>query len=145
MPIPTTAHLLSFPPRCAQKAAPPTRVLLADADDDTRALYLVSLTHAGFRVRSAASAAEAFDIAQCWRPDIVVTELMLPGGGLGLIHRFLTHDATRAARLVVLTTQNATFLRERADDAGVDMYLVKPCGARQLCAALTSPRARFTG
>jgi CheY-like chemotaxis protein len=142
MPVPTTAHVLTFPPRTARKGEPPTRVLLADADDDTRALYLLALTHWGFRVRTAASATEAFDIAQSWRPDIVVTELMLPGGGLGLIHRFLTHDATRAARLVVLTTQNATFLRERADDAGVDVYLLKPCSPRQLADALVSPRVQ---
>ena len=75
MPVPTTAHVLTFPPRPVKTVCPPTRVLLADADGDTRALYLLALTHAGFRVRTAASAADAFDIAQCWTPDIVVTEL----------------------------------------------------------------------
>jgi two-component system OmpR family response regulator len=117
-------------------------VLLADADADTRILYELWLTQHGFDVRIAASADAAFATVRHWRPDIVVTELMLPGGGLGLLNRFLTCEQTRHARLIVLTTQNATVLRREAGEAGAHLYLVKPCSARQLVVAIAAECVR---
>jgi DNA-binding response OmpR family regulator len=138
---PTTAHVLAFT-RSTAMAPSPFRVLLADADADTRILYELWLTQHGFDVRIAASADAAFATVRHWRPDIVVTELMLPGGGLGLLNRFLTCEQTRHARLIVLTTQNATVLRREAGEAGAHLYLVKPCSARQLVVAIAAECVR---
>lgn len=123
---------------------PPPRVLLADAHADTREFYAVWLTQRGFRVSAASSASEALELATAESPDVIVAELMLPGGGPELVRRLRANPATADAVLIVLTTQTATVQREQAIAAGADSYLVKPCGAPRLGDAMaTASRVRF--
>lgn len=111
---------------------PPPRVLIADAHADTRELYAVWLTQRGFSVRAAASASDVLALAAAEAPDVIVTELMLPGGGAAFVERLRADPATGDAVLIVLTTQTAALLREQTIAAGADSYLVKPCGAPRL-------------
>jgi DNA-binding response OmpR family regulator len=123
---------------------PAPRVLLADAHADTRELYAVWLTQRGFVVSTAASAHQVAALASTESPDVIVTELMLPGGGPALVRSLRTHAATADAVVIVLTTQTAGPLREQALAAGADCYLVKPCGAPRLGDAMVSAsRTRF--
>ena len=123
---------------------PPPRVLLADAHADTRELYTVWLTQRGFLVSTACSASEALAAAAAEAPDVIVSELMLPGGGPGLVERLRADSATADAVLIVLTTQTAPAQRHHAVAAGADSYLVKPCGAPRLGDEMVSAsRRRF--
>jgi CheY-like chemotaxis protein len=123
---------------------PAPRVLLADAHGDTRALYETWLVQRGFSVVGAASGDETVQLAQAHAPDIIVTELMLPGGGTHVLNRLRADAGTADVVLIVLTTQNAVALRDEAIDAGADIYLVKPCGAARLGEVMASvSRARF--
>jgi DNA-binding response OmpR family regulator len=123
---------------------PAPRVLLADAHPDTRELYAVWLTQRGFVVSTAASAGEISAVASTEPPDVIVTELMLPGGGPALVRSLRAHATTADAVVIVLTTQTSVPLREQALAAGADCYLVKPCGAPRLGDAMVSAsRARF--
>ena len=53
-------------------------VLLVDDDLDTRELYQALLTHAGFRVVTAADAEAGFTVATSLRPAVVVADFRLP-------------------------------------------------------------------
>ena len=130
--------------RAAQTQYPAPRVLLADAHGDTRALYETWLLQHGFGVIQAATADETLEQAHTHAPDVIVTELMLPGGGPHVLDRLRADAATRDVVLIVLTTQNAVALREQSIDAGADIYLIKPCGAPRLGDVMASvSRARF--
>jgi two-component system chemotaxis response regulator CheY len=123
---------------------PAPRVLLADAHGDTRALYETWLVQRGFSVIHAASADDMLQRVRGAAPDVIVTELMLPGGGTHVIDQLRADPVTRDAVVIVLTTQNAIALRDRAIEAGADLYLVKPCGAARLGDVMASAsRARF--
>ena len=132
------------PPSGVPGYYPPPRVLLADAHADTRDLYSVWLTQRGFSVSAVASANEVLTFAAAEAPDVIVTELMLPGGGPSLVQRLRAEPATADAVVIVLTTQTAPAQRDQAIAAGADSYLVKPCGAPRLGDAMaTASRARF--
>jgi CheY-like chemotaxis protein len=123
---------------------PAPRVLLADAHDDTRALYDMWLSQRGFSVIHAASADDLLAQSHLHSPDVVVLELMLPGGGPETVSRLRADPVTADTVVVILTSQNVAALRDETIDAGADIYVVKPCGAARLGEIMVSvSRARF--
>ncbi|MFN8631411.1 MAG: ATP-binding protein [Chloroflexota bacterium] len=73
--------------RPAVVAASPTgrgRVLYVEDEDGVRMVGMRALSRAGFRVVAAATAAEARALAGDERPDILVTDIVLPGGVDGI-------------------------------------------------------------
>ncbi len=83
------------------------RVLVTDDDMNARELLAVILENAGAEVRAAASAEDALMILQTWTPDVVLSDIEMPGeDGYGLIEK--------ARRL---TASRGTAGRDRADRA----------------------------
>ena len=64
------------------------RVLVTDDDMNARELLAVILENAGAEVRAAASAEDALMILQTWTPDVVLSDIEMPGeDGYGLIEQ----------------------------------------------------------
>jgi CheY-like chemotaxis protein len=117
----------------------PTRplVLVVDDHDDTRELYVQSLALFGFETIGAADGREACRRAWEFHPDIVVTDLTLPGeDGWQLIQDLQRDPRTRDIPVVVVTGQAAPSLRERAEQKGCAGFLVKPCLPEELATQL---------
>jgi two-component system, cell cycle response regulator DivK len=103
-------------------------VLIVDDHDDTRELYLESLAALGFEAIAAADRANACQRAWESHPDIVVTDLTLPGGdGWQLIQDLKRQARTRDIPIVLLTGHEAPSLRERAEREGCAAFFVKLC------------------
>jgi two-component system cell cycle response regulator DivK len=101
-------------------------VLLVQRNDDAE-MYAEFLTHAGVTPITASNAVDAFDAAR--RSDIVVTGIRLSGEltGLDLIARLRADARTRDLPIIVLTALAWRVERERALEAGCDLFLPKPC------------------
>ena len=112
-------------------------VLVVDDHDDTRELYVQGLAAFGFDAIAAADSNHAFRRALDVHPDIVVTDLTVPGGdGWQLVHA-LKHEArTRAIPVVLLTGYDEPSLRERAEHEGCAGFFVKPCLPDELATEL---------
>lgn len=54
------------------------RVLIVEDDADTRAMLEVVLTQAGYEVQAAANGLDGYRQARDFRPDLVVTDFMMP-------------------------------------------------------------------
>ena len=67
-------HTGRFPPRWSS-------VLLVDDDPDALALGTAILTRAGGTIRTCSSASEALEILRTWRPDVLVSDIEMPGQG----------------------------------------------------------------
>ena len=107
-------------------------------------MYEMWLTQRGFSVIHAASADDLLTLSHVHSPDVVVLEVMLPGGGPATVSRLRADPVTSDAVVVVLTSQNVAALRDESIDAGADIYVVKPCGAARLGEIMVSvSRARF--
>lgn len=112
-------------------------VLVVDDHDDTRELYVQSLVGFGFEAIDAADCEQAYRRAWDFHPDIVVTDLALPGGdGWQLIQDLKREPRTRAIPVVVLTGHAAPSLRERAEQEGCAGFFVKPCLPNELATEL---------
>jgi CheY-like chemotaxis protein len=104
-------------------------VLLVEDDRDTREMYSEYLSYSGLRVTEAPSGRSALERVRDERPDVVVTDLAMPGmDGLELSRRLRAEDPTRDVPIIAVTG-NPT---ERAREAGCDVMLEKPCTPDQL-------------
>jgi CheY-like chemotaxis protein len=121
------------------------RVLVVDADDDTRALYRQSLTLAGCSVVEAADGREALVKALTRRPALVVMELRLPLiDGVSLC-QILRQDRTTADVPILVVTAEARVLElERMRRAGADAVLVKPSTPEAILTEMHRLLARST-
>lgn len=110
------------------------RVLLVEDDRAGREMYAVWLTQAGFDVDQAHNGLQALERAFERLPDIVVTDLNIPGiDGFELTRR-LKLDSRTSRVPVVAVTGYAAFTADpgRAQRAGCDAVLEKPCSAEDL-------------
>jgi len=104
-------------------------VLLVEDDRAGRELFALGFTDAGFRVEQAHNGLQALDKAFDMRPDVIVTDLAIPGiDGLQLCKRLREDPRTRHIPIVGITGY-ASFAAEpdRATRAGCDAVYVKPC------------------
>jgi DNA-binding NarL/FixJ family response regulator len=102
------------------------RVLLADDHPVVRSGYLRLLDQAG-DIRVVAEAGDTDEACAAFiahQPDVLVTDLAMPGGGgLELLRRVLLRDAQ--ARLLVFSMHDAPVLVRRALQAGARGFLTK--------------------
>jgi CheY-like chemotaxis protein len=113
-------------------------VLIVEDDQDGRRMYAEWLTDAGFRVEQAHNGLQALDRALGSIPDVVVTDLHLPGiDGFELTRR-LKHDHRTSDIPVLAVTGYAAFASDpgRALRAGCDAVLPKPCSPDELETAI---------
>jgi len=117
---------------------PPLSVLLVEDDLDGRRLYAQWLTAAGFHVQEAHNGLQALERAFDSRPDVVVTDLHIPGiDGFELARR-LKQDPRTLDVPVLAVTGYVAFASDpgRALRAGCDAVLPKPYSPEDLEAAI---------
>ena len=103
------------------------RVLIADADDETRSLYRESLRLAGCDVVDAADGRDALVKALSHRPTLVITETRLPMfDGYALCEVLRRDSMTSGVPILVVTTETQPTELDRARAAGADVVLTKP-------------------
>ena len=113
-------------------------VLLVEDDQDGRRMYAEWLTEAGFLVDQAHNGLQALERAFDSRPDVVVTDLNIPGiDGFELTRR-LKQDPRTTSIPVLAVTGYVAFASDpgRARRAGCDLVLQKPCSPDDLEAAI---------
>ena len=105
-------------------------ILVVERDPDVRELESYFLNEAGFDVNFAADGAEALEQARALRPDIVITEVLVPKlDGLALC-RAIKADPLLHSTVVLVFSILAVHLR--ASEAGADAFLMKPLAERRL-------------
>jgi DNA-binding response OmpR family regulator len=114
-------------------------------DDDPVILRLLELNFAieGYDVLSAPDAATALSLARSGRPDVIVSDVMMPStSGLDLLAALRDGEATRSIP-VVLVSARAQLEDVRAGlDAGAADYVTKPFEALDLLDRVSALLAR---
>ena len=110
------------------------KVLVVDDEPDARDVVRRLLTAAGAEVIAAASAAEALELLERHHPDVLVSDIGMPGeDGYELIRKVrMLGEGAGATRAVALTAFARLEDRTRAMLAGYQMHLAKPVDAREL-------------
>ena len=122
-------------------------VLLVEDDRSGRILFAEWLHDSGFRVEQAHNGLQALERAVDLLPDAIMTDLNIPGiDGYELTRRLKTDARTRHIPVLAVTGY-APFTQDpsRADRAGCDAVLPKPCLPEDLEKTLTALIASARG
>jgi len=113
----------------------PTRILLVD--DDVRMLKLIAhkLRKEGYEISTADSSEEGLKMALDLRPQLVITDWMMPGmTGIKLCETLRESEAGRKMYVLIVTAREDDEQVVEAFAAGADDYIVKPFNPRILLA-----------
>jgi two-component system KDP operon response regulator KdpE len=108
------------------------RVLVVDDEAQITRVLRTALSAQGYDVRAANEPEEALRIFEDWSPDLIVTDLMMPG--------MTGVDLSRAVRkkskipILVLSVRDHERSKIEALDAGADDYVTKPFSIQELLA-----------
>jgi signal transduction histidine kinase len=117
-----------------EEARPYTAVVVEDHP------HIVQLVHMSlrrqFKVLTAPDGLKGLELALRERPNLVVTDLMMPGiDGLELTRRLRDDPSTRHIPIIMLTARGELDDRVKGLETGVSAYLTKPFSPKELLTA----------
>ena len=108
-------------------------ILIVDDNAVNLKLLRITLTVAGYDVKTANDAEQAMTVLVSFRPRLILMDLQLPGmDGLDLTRRLKADPATRDAVVLAVTAYAMKGDEQRALHAGCDGYVTKPVDTRTL-------------
>ena len=114
------------------------QIVLADDNRDMRE-YVSRLLRSKFQVTAVENGELALESAKRISPDLVLTDVMMPGlDGFGLLKALRDDPKTTSIPVVMLSARAGEEARSEGMEAGADDYLVKPFTARELLARVSS-------
>jgi len=116
------------------------RILVVDDETQITRVLRTSLSSQGYDIRVANNGDTALEIMKDWTPDLVITDLSMPGmDGLELCRRL---RASVQIPILVLSVRGEERTKVQALDAGADDYVTKPFGIEELLARVRASLRR---
>jgi two-component system KDP operon response regulator KdpE len=116
------------------------RILVVDDEIQITRVLRASLTAQRYDVRTANDPEEALRLFDEWQPDLLVTDLMMPGmTGVDLCRAVRRHSQTP---ILVLSVRDQEHTKVEALDAGADDYVTKPFSIQELLARVRAQLRR---
>ena len=118
----------------SKSSASRAQILVVDDNPDLRE-YIATLLASDYDVVAVPDGLAALDAVHIHRPDIVVSDVMMPRlDGFGLVRALRADAATATLPVILLSARAGEDASIDGLDAGADDYLVKPFSARELLA-----------
>ncbi len=118
-------------------------VLVADDEPRITKLVAVALADEGFRVITAGGGEEALAMAEEFRPDVVLLDIvMVDLDGIEVMSRM---REWRPVPVILLTAKGSVADKARGLDLGADDYIAKPCHPDELAARVRAVLRRAAG
>ncbi|GAB1544741.1 hypothetical protein NUACC21_74170 [Scytonema sp. NUACC21] len=116
----------------------PARILLADDNADMRD-YVKRLLCQHHHVETVANGTDALAAARALLPDLILTDVMMPGlDGFELLRELRADPRTKTTPIILLSARAGEESRIEGLEAGADDYLIKPFSARELLARVNA-------
>jgi len=113
------------------------RILAVDDSLTMREMLRQTLTEAGFHVVLAEDGLDALRCLADAKPDLILTDLNMPNmDGFGLIDAVRNGDLHARVPILVLTTESAATLKDRARAAGATGWITKPFDEKSLVSTI---------
>jgi len=114
------------------------RILICDDEPALRELMRIALV-GEYEFEEAGTVAEAIETAEEFRPDVVLVDVMMPGGsGLDIVRYMADHPALGTAGCIVVSAFAAEADQEEAREAGAAAFVSKPFDPDDLSATVAS-------
>lgn len=102
-------------------------ILIADDEEDLRALLLMTLEDPAFRLLEASDGESALHLIKSALPDIVILDWMMPKKtGIDVACAMQEHPRLKHIPIIMLTAKDQQSDQECGREAGVCAYFVKP-------------------
>jgi len=102
------------------------KILLVEDDNNLREIYGARLMAEGFEIISAADGEEALALAVKQKPDLIISDVMMPKiSGFDMLDILRTTPDTKQTKVIMMTALSQPEDRERGEALGADKYLVK--------------------
>jgi CheY-like chemotaxis protein len=150
-PLPVPDPIAAPQPAAAERdgssAQPPDavrgRVLVVEDSATILSVVKYFLELEGFDVLVAENGLLGLEIALRERPDVIVSDVMMPGmGGVEMVKALRADPRTAAVRILMLTSEASVESETEGLAAGADDYILKPVEPRRLAARVKALRAR---
>lgn len=103
-----------------------TKIMLVEDDKSLREIYGVRLLAEGYDIVSAGDGEEALAMAIKERPQLIVSDVMMPKvSGYDMLDILRSTTETKSIRVIMMTALSSEEQRLRAESLGADRYLVK--------------------
>jgi len=110
------------------------RVMIVEDSRSLRRMIRSVLMQDGHEVLEAEDAEQAFAVVHATPPDLVITDIHMPGmDGLSFVRSLRALPPFRFTPILVLTTEWAKEMKQRGLAAGATGWIVKPFDPQQLC------------
>jgi CheY-like chemotaxis protein len=103
-----------------------TKILLVEDDKSLREIYGVRLLAEGYDIVSAGDGEEALAMAIKERPELIVSDVMMPKiSGFDMLDILRSTTETKTIKVIMMTALSSEDQRARGQALGADRYLVK--------------------
>lgn len=113
------------------------KVLIVDDDPVMHLLYRKYLLEAGYELLTAKNSQDAFAVVSREAPQLIVMDIMMPGGdGLSAIRELKKSETTRDIPVIVVTAnvENYVTATQESQNSGAASFLSKPLSPARLMA-----------
>ena len=103
-----------------------SKVMVVEDDANLREIYSIRITAEGYEVVSAGDGEEALATAVREKPDLILSDVMMPKiSGFDMLDILRSTPETANIKVVMMTALSAEDQRQRGERLGADRYLVK--------------------
>lgn len=103
-----------------------SKVMVVEDDASLREIYSIRITAEGYEVVSAGDGEEALAVAVREKPDLILSDVMMPKiSGFDMLDILRSTPETAGIQVVMMTALSADDQRRRGEELGADRYLVK--------------------
>ena len=118
-------------------------VLLIDDDPQILKVFGIALRKNGYRVIEADSGTTGLEAAQKYLPDLILTDIAMPGGdGQALLYHIRQNPELNAKQVVLMTGRTDLVPVRKGMEAGADDFLVKPISLDDLISCVEARLSR---
>jgi signal transduction histidine kinase len=137
LPIEAPVEALAPPALAVMASSRPRRVLIADENQDSTDAMALLLQGAGHQVQVAYDGESAFAAAETFRPDVMLLDIGMPRlSGHEVAERLRATPWGRNVVLIAATGWGKDEDRQRSQEAGFDVHLVKPVDPAKVAALI---------
>ena len=103
-----------------------SKIMVVEDDAALREIYSIRITAEGYDVVSAGDGEEALAVAVREKPDLILSDVMMPKiSGFDMLDILRSTPETANIKVIMMTALSADDQRERGERLGADRYLVK--------------------
>ena len=125
-PTPTTPPSPAPSPTPSAEPKKNNKILLVEDDDSLAQVYITRLQAEGFDIKRVPNGEDALATALQYRPDLILLDVMMPKvSGFDVLDILRNTPEVGNVKIIMLTALSQEADKQRAQQLGVDDYLVK--------------------